>query len=112
MAHIRGLHETRGLRTLGLSGSTAERGKLTAQLSRLDHQRTLLARQLAVWSEKQRVTAHRLGLLDDEIEQLGRLIREFGEPYGNPNQRQGTRPRRSRSQPDGGARHTDVSLEY
>jgi len=115
MAHVRGLHETGGLRTLRVVGSTAERSKLTAKLSRLDHQRALLERQLAVWTEKQQVTKHRLGLLDKEITEIGRMIREFGGAYRSVNQRKRTRAVDVEPQPDDGqaaARHSEVSLEY
>lgn len=115
MSHIRGLHETGGLRSLRTAGSASQRGKLTATLSRLDHQRALLERQLAVWTEKQKVTAHRLALLDKEIEQIGHLIGEFGGPCDAA--KQGKRPRagKSRQLPGDGAvaaRRSDVSLEY
>ncbi len=115
MSHIRGLHETGGLRSLRTVGSGLQRGKLTATLSRLDHQRALLERQLAVWTEKQQVTAHRLALLDKEIEQIGSLIGDFGGPYDATKQHKRPRPTKSRQRPGDGAvaaRHKDVSLEY
>lgn len=115
MAHVRGLHETGGLRTLRSAGSTADRSKLTATLSRLDHQRALLERQLAVWTQKEQVTKHRLVLLDKEITRTGRLIREFAGPYRTVNQRNRTRAIKSERQPGSGAaavRRSDVSLEY
>jgi len=115
MAHVKGLHETRGLQTLRVAGSNAERGKLTAKLARLDHQRALLERQLAVWTEKQQVTKHRLGLLDEEITQIGQLIREFEGPYRSLDQRKRTRAIEPGQQPDSGAavaRRSDMSLEY
>ena len=115
MTHVRGLHETGGLRALRIAGSTAGRSKLTAKLSSLDHQRALLERQLAVWTQKQQVTKHRLGLLDKEITQVGRLIRAFGGPYRNFNQRNRTRAIKSEQQPGSGAaavKRSDVSLDY
>ena len=114
MAHVRGLHETGGLRTLRVAGSASGRSKLTAKLSRLDHQRALLERQLAVWTEKQQVTKHRLGLLDKEIREIGRLIREFGGPFRTVNQRNRTRAIGSAQRPARGAAApgSDVSLEY
>ena len=75
MTHVRGLHDTRGLQTLRITGSKADPAKLTAKLARLDHQRTLLDRQLAVWTEKQQVTKQRLGVLEKQMAQVGRLIR-------------------------------------
>lgn len=115
MSHIRGLHETGGLRSLRTVGSGQQRGKLTATLSRLDHQRALLERQLAVWTEKQQVTTHRLALLDKEIEQIGNLIGEFGGPYDAAKQRKRPRAAKSRRSPGDGAaaaRRSDISLEY
>jgi hypothetical protein len=115
MAHVKGLHETRGLTTLRVVGSGAGRGKLTAKLARLDHQRALLERQLAVWTEKQQVTKHRLDLLDEEITQIGLLLREFEGPYRSINQRKRARASGSEQQPDGGAagvQRGNMSLEY
>ena len=114
MTHARGLHEIRGLRSLRALGSAAERGKLTAKLSRLDHQHGLLERQLAVWDEKQRVTKHRITLLDEEITELGRMIREFGGAYRNVDQRKRTRPVKSPAPPRGypAARRSVVNLDY
>jgi len=118
MTHVRGVHETGGFRKLriaGRAGSAGERSKLTAELSRLDHQRTLVERQLAVWTEKQQVTKHRLGLLDKEIVKIGRLIREFAGPYRAVNRRKRTRPVKSGRPPAGGAAavpRSDLSLEY
>ena len=70
MAHVRGLHETGGIANYarGIQGQPA---KLTAKLARLDHQRGLLERQLAVWTEKQQVTRHRLGLLEKQMAEIG-----------------------------------------
>lgn len=115
MSHIKGLHETGGLRSLRTVGSGQQRGKLTATLSRLDHQRALLVRQLAVWTEKQQVTAHRLALLDKEIEQIGSLIGDFGGPYDAAKKRKRVRAAKSRQPSDDGtavAQRRDVSLEY
>ncbi len=115
MSHIKGLHETGGLRSLRTVGSGLQRGKLTATLSRLDHQRALLVRQLAVWTEKQQVTAHRLVLLDKEIEQIGSLIGDIGGPHDAAGRRKRPPASTSRRLPDGGAavvQRSDVSLEY
>ncbi len=115
MSHIRGLHESGGLRSLRTAGPASQRGKLTATLSRLEHQRALLERQLAVWTEKQQVTAHRLALLDKEIEQIGHLIGGFGGPSDPAKQRKHPRATKSGQSPGAGAvaaRRSDVSLEY
>ena len=95
--------------------STADHSKLTATLSRLDHQRTLLARQLAVWTKKQQVTQLRLGVLEKEIMQVGRRIREIGAPYSAVDQSDNKRPIKSEQRPDSGVatvRRDGVSIVY
>lgn len=115
MAHVRGLHDTGGFRKLRIVGSGDERNKLTAELSRLDHQRALVERQLAVWTKKQQVTKYRLELLDKEITKLGRLFGEFVRARHAGKQRKRTPATKPGQQPDSNAatvpRH-DVSLEY
>lgn len=114
-AHIRGLHEAAGLRTLRIAGSKVDHSKLTAMLSRLDHQRSLLARQLAVWTQKQQVTQFRLGVLDKEITRIGRLIHKIDAPCRAVTQRDGTSAVKSEQQPDrdvAAVRRGDVSIDY
>ena len=114
MKYARGLHEIRGLRSLSAVGSAGEHGRLSARLSRLDHQRALLERQLAVWDEKQRATKYRLSLLEQEITELGRATREFGGPSRGVDQRKQTPSSKSEAQARGyaAARRSVVSLEY
>jgi hypothetical protein len=115
MTHIRGLHEAGRLRTLRIAGTTADRSKLAATLSRLEHQRALLARQLAVWTKKQQGTQLRLGVLDKEIMRVERLIRKIGAPYRAVNRRDGALPIKSEQRPDGGVaavQRGDVSIDY
>ena len=114
MKYGRGLHEIRGLRSLSAAGSAGERGKLSARLTCLDHQRALLERQLAVWDEKQRVTKYRLSLLAQEITELERPTREVGGPSSGVDQRMQMRSSKSEAQARGyaAARRSVVSLEY
>ncbi|MDR3473947.1 MAG: hypothetical protein P4M09_20000 [Devosia sp.] len=114
MTHLKGLHEAGGLRTLRTIAPAAERSQLTSRLSRLDHQRSLLQRQLAVWTEKQQVTKHRLALLDKEIAQTGRLIRDFAEPGSATTRRRRPAPAHTTDSHSGAnaAAHHDVTLEY
>ena len=114
MAHVRGVHETGGLRALRVVGAKATRGKLTAKLARLDHQRALLERQLAVWTEKQQVTRHRLGLLDKEIAQISRVVRNFVRPRSLLNGRKRAHAAEPEAQANGAGavRGNDLSLEY
>ena len=65
MGHVKGLHEARGLPIGNLPQPKGQHTKLTGKLARLDHQQGLLERQLAVWTEKQKVTANRLILEAD-----------------------------------------------
>lgn len=87
MAHVKGLHETGGLQALRIVRSKEEPGKLTTKLARLDHQRNLLKRQLAVWTEKQQVTRQRLGVVEKQMEDIGRLVRQLGMPRRGSNGR-------------------------
>lgn len=80
MAHVRGLHETGGMQTLHVVRVKAEPGKLTTKLARLDHQRGLLERQLAVWTEKQHVTKQRLALVEKQMAEIGRSVRRLVTP--------------------------------
>ena len=114
MKYARGLHEIRGIGSLSAVGSAGARGRLSAKLSRLDHQRALLERQLAVWDEKQRATKYRLSLLEQEIAELDRPIGETGGPFGAAAQRKQTRSGKSEAQARGyaAARRGVVSLEY
>ena len=115
MAHIRGLHETCGLQVLRVVRSKAEPGKLTTKLARLDHQRGLLERQLAVWTEKQQVTKHRLRQVEKQMAEIGRLLRQLGGPRSAAKRRKRTGESAPGEQANGGAatlRHQDMNLEY
>jgi hypothetical protein len=114
MKYARGLHEIRGIGSLSAVSPAGARGRLSAKLSRLDHQRALLERQLAVWDEKQRVTKYRLGLLAQEITELGRSTREVGAPSSGADQRKQASSSKSEAQARGyaAARRSVVSLEY
>lgn len=80
MAHVKGLHETGGLQALNVVRRKEQPGKLTTKLARLDHQRGLLERQLAVWTEKQQVTKHRLDLVEKQMAEIGRSVRQLVAP--------------------------------
>jgi hypothetical protein len=80
MAHVRGLHETGGIQALHVVRAKAQPGTLTTKLARLDHQRGLLERQLAVWTEKQQVTRERLTVVEKQMAEVGRLVRACTVP--------------------------------
>ncbi len=81
MPHIRGVHETGGIEALHVVRAKAQPGTLTTKLARLDHQRGLLERQLAVWTEKQQVTRERLTLVERQMAEVGRLVRACTVPH-------------------------------
>ena len=115
MAHVRGLHETGGLGAFRVVGSKAQPGKLTNKLARLDHQRGLLERQLAVWTEKQQVTRHRLSLVEKQMAEIGRSVRQLVTPHRKANGRKRLRAVAAGDQADGAAAarpHKEMNLEY
>ena len=77
MPHVRGIHKTGGIEALHVVRAKTQPGTLTTKLARLDHQRGLLERQLAVWTEKQQVTRERLTLVEKQMAEVGRLVRAF-----------------------------------
>jgi hypothetical protein len=114
MAHVKGLHEARGLPIGNLVHlDKARDGKLSSKLARLDHQRGLLERQLAVWTQKQKVTKNRLSLLIKEIAEVEQLVRaqRGGGRRAKPRKRAGAaNPHAER---DGSAaRQSEFSVEY
>ena len=115
MTHVRGLHETSGLQSLRILRSKEEAGKLTTKLARLDHQRSLLERQLAVWMEKQQITRQRLSVVEKQMDEIVRLVREFGMPRRRTRRRKSVFPGAAlESQQLAGAtpQHKEVKLEY
>jgi len=118
MGHVKGLHEARGLPIGNLPQLKGQNGQLTSKLARLDHQRGLLERQLAVWAEKQKVTANRLILLEKQMTEIERLIREHRATNGGAGRRKRPSATHSNRQQkfDGTTsttgRQRDVSVEY
>jgi hypothetical protein len=119
MPHVKGLQDTGSLRVLRIVRSKEEPGKLTTKLARLDHQRNLLERQLAVWTEKQQVTKQRLAVVQKQMEEVGRLVRALGVPRGASHKRKRTSPvAAGERRADGGVAPTakeatrEMNLEY
>lgn len=118
MPHVKGLHETGGAQALRIVRSKEEPGKLTTKLARLDHQRSLLERQLAVWTEKQQVTRQRLNLVQKQMEDVGRLVRALSLPKRASKGRKATRAAASGVRPAGNgapsakAAPNEMDLEY
>ena len=115
MAHLKGMHESGGLHVLRIVGAKAEPGKLTTKLARLDHQRGLLERQLAVWTEKQQVTKRRLGVVEKQMAELGRSVRQLVMPRHTANGRRRINGAAAIAQTDGAVAtpsRKEMSLEY
>ena len=113
MAHVRGIHETGGIEALHVVRAKTQPGTLTTKLARLDHQRGLLERQLAVWTEKQQVTREHLTLVERQIVEVGRLVRASIAPR-RPARRLAAAAAAS-GQPDDGAtsaQKKQMNLEY
>lgn len=111
MAHVKGLHEARGLPIGNLPQPKGQRCKLTGKLARLDHQRGLLERQLEVWTEKQKVTRNRLVLLEKQMTEIERLIRA-DRGVNRRKRTSATYPNRQQKYDGITARQRDVSVEY
>lgn len=115
MAHVRGLHESRGLGAFRVVRSKAQPAKLTTKLARLDHQRGLLERQLAVWTEKQQVTRHRLSLVEKQMAEIGQTVRQLVTPRRKAKGRKWMRSNAAGGQADRAAAappHKEIDLEY
>ncbi len=115
MAHVRGLHESRGLGAFRVVRSKAQPAKLTTKLARLDHQRGLLERQLAVWTEKQQVTRHRLSLVEKQMAEIGQTVRQLVTPRRKAKGRKWMRSNAAGGQADRAAAappHKEMNLEY
>lgn len=114
MAHVRGLHETGGLGAFRVVRCKAQPTKLTTKLARLDHQRGLLERQLAVWTEKLQVTKHRLRLVEKQMAEIGQAVRQLVTPRHKAKGRKWLRAVAAVDQADGAAAapHKAMNLEY
>lgn len=115
MAHVRGLHETSGVQALHVVRPGKNPAALRTKLARLDHQRGLLQRQLAVWTEKQQVTKERLMLVEKQIAGIGRLVRDIaGPPRAGKGRKRVARATTPLQNDDDAAapRQKSVNLEY
>lgn len=115
MGHVKGFHEARRLPIGNLPELKGQSCRLTSKLARLDHQRGLLERQLAVWAKKQKVTANLLTLLEKQITDMERQILERRAADRRSSGRKRPSAARSNRQQnlDGTtARRREVSVEY
>jgi hypothetical protein len=116
MVHVRGLHETGGMQGFHVMRRKEDPGTATTKLARLDHQRGLLKRQLAVWTEKQQVTKHRLNLVEKQMAETERLVRQLAGPRRAAKGRKLMRAIAAGDQAAGAAAalplHKEMNLEY
>lgn len=66
-AKIKGCHDIRTLQARSDLTRAGSRQQVIAKLARLEHQKSLLQRQLKVWRQQQQKTEHRLGLVERQI---------------------------------------------
>lgn len=115
MKQVRGMRETSSLQGRRGSGLPPSLSQLATQLSRLEHQRTLLERQLAVWTEKKDMTAHRIGFLAKQIAALERQLwagRKRPRVAGGSNASPGVVRRRSQGPGPAMAARREMPFEY
>jgi len=117
MGHVKGFHEARRLPIGNLPQLKGQCCRLTTKLARLDHQRGLLERQLAVWTEKKKVTGCRLALLEQQMTDIERLIRDHraavrGGRRKGPSATYLKRQKNIDGMTEATGRRGDVSVEY
>jgi hypothetical protein len=112
MVHVRGIHETGGIEALHVVRAKTQPGTLTTKLARLDHQRGLLERQLAVWTQKQQVTRERLTLVEKQMVEVGRLVRVFAALHRPVRKRAAAAPGQGKVATAASPQKTQMNLEY
>lgn len=73
-AHLRGVNEIPALMTVPSGGASAAQS--ANALARLEHQKTLLEKQLQVWNKQKAVTEHRLSLVQGQIAAAAESLRK------------------------------------
>ncbi len=71
--HLRGVNDIPSRMSLGNGKSS--RAQCANQLSRLEHQKSLLEKQLQVWVKQQVVTEHRLSIVKAQIRSAQQVLK-------------------------------------
>jgi hypothetical protein len=73
-AHLRGVNDIPALMTVPSRDATAAQS--ANALARLEHQKTLLEKQLHVWTKQKAITEHRLRLVQSQIAAAAESLRK------------------------------------
>jgi len=73
-AHLRGVNDIPALMSVPAREATAAQS--ANALARLEHQKTLLEKQLQVWSKQKAITEHRLALVQSKIGTAAESLRK------------------------------------
>ncbi|MGP0061930.1 MAG: hypothetical protein ACLPID_21915 [Beijerinckiaceae bacterium] len=76
MVHVKGMQDVIAARNPGGTPGQASYAEIGTRLARLDHQRLLLERQFAMWSNKKEAARRRIAALVAQIADLERKILE------------------------------------
>jgi hypothetical protein len=96
----------------GLAGRTVpdSREQIVAEQARLEHERTRLQRELAMWQENGRKTSERLHGVEERMALLRRTLEPMLEPEPTTNERPPARPAEPDVEPS--TEWHEVVLEY
>ena len=73
-AHLRGVNDIPAMMCVPSRDATA--GQSANALARLEHQKTLLEKQLQVWTKQKTITEHRLRLVQSQIAAAAESLRK------------------------------------
>ena len=74
MAHLRGVNDIPAMTSVPSRDATAAQS--ANALARLEHQKTLLEKQLQVWTKQKTITEHRLRLVKSQIAATAESLRK------------------------------------
>jgi hypothetical protein len=77
-AHLRGVNDIPALMSMPARDATAAQSANV--LARLEHQKTLLEKQLQVWTKQKAITEHRLSLVQSQIATAAESLRKAQQP--------------------------------
>jgi preprotein translocase subunit SecD len=77
-SHLRGVNDIPAMMTVPLRDATAAQS--ANALARLEHQKTLLEKQLQVWNKQKTITEYRLQMVQSQIAATAESLRKAQEP--------------------------------
>lgn len=122
MVHVKGMQDVIAARSPGGTPGPASYAEIATRLARLDHQRLLLERQYAMWSNKKEAARRRIAALAAQIADLERQIGatrpnlQSGLPPNATSQLQDLAPAvpiaAASITPPPASRHREIPFEY